>query len=91
MKVRIDQLVQDKTIEDRYTLSIVTAAKEKLKDYLQLIKVSLSIMVVFSSVVSYEMAPNIINLNWKMVFWLALGGILVTGSARLQGQWLQDE
>lgn len=91
MKVRIDQLVQDKTIEDRHTLSIVTAAKEKLKDYLQLIKVSLSIMVVFSSVVSYEMAPNIINLNWKMVFWLALGGILVTGSANTINQVVEKD
>jgi protoheme IX farnesyltransferase len=62
-----------------------------LKDYLQLIKVSLSIMVVFSSVVSYEMAPNIINLNWKMVWWLALGGILVTGSANTINQAVEKD
>jgi protoheme IX farnesyltransferase len=84
-------LVQDKTIEDRRNWSLVTVVKEKLRDYLQLIKVSLSIMVVFSSVVSYEMAPNIINLNWKMVWWLALGGILVTGSANTINQAVEKE
>ena len=30
----------------------------KIKDYLQLIKLSLSIMVVFSSVISYLLAPK---------------------------------
>lgn len=84
-------MVQDKTIEDRRNWSLVKVVKEKLRDYLQLIKVSLSIMVVFSSVVSYEMAPNIINLNWKMVWWLALGGILVTGSANTINQAVEKE
>jgi protoheme IX farnesyltransferase len=58
----------------------------KAKDYVQLIKLTLNIMVVFSSVVSYELAPNIVSLDWKMVLLLALGGILVTGSANTINQ-----
>lgn len=34
---------------------------QKVKDYLQLIKLSLSIMVVFSSVISYLLAPKIVE------------------------------
>ena len=33
----------------------------KLKDYFQLIKPSLSIMVVFSSVISYLLAPKVVE------------------------------
>jgi len=63
----------------------------KVKDYLQLIKVTLNIMVVFSSVVSYELAPNIVSLDWKMVLLLSLGGILVTGSANTINQIIEKD
>jgi len=48
-------------------------------------------MVVFSSVVSYELAPNIVSLNWKMVLLLSLGGILVTGSANAINQVVEKD
>ncbi len=32
---------------------------KKIKDYLQLVKLSLSIMVVFSSVISFMLAPGL--------------------------------
>ena len=53
---------------------------KKIKDYLLLIKPSLSIMVVFSSVISYLLAPNVVY-NLGMIFLLFAGGMLVTGSA----------
>lgn len=57
----------------------------RVKDYLQLIKPSLSIMVVFSSVISYLLVPNV-EYNWKMILLLFTGGMLVTGSANAINQ-----
>ncbi|HMP91981.1 MAG TPA: heme o synthase, partial [Phnomibacter sp.] len=57
----------------------------KLKDYLQLIKFTLNITVVFSSVISYLLVPQI-QFNAKMVLLLTLGGLLVTGSANAINQ-----
>ena len=65
--------------------------RQKAKDYLLLIKFSLSIMVVFSCVVSYELAPNIVALDWKMVLLLSLGGLLVTGSANAINQVVEKD
>src|SRR5215210_4465051 len=55
--------------------------KNKLKDYLQLTKPSLSIMVVFSSVICYLLAPKIVEYDLVMILLLFTGGFLVTGSA----------
>lgn len=61
----------------------------KIKDYLKLIKVSLSIMVVFSSVLSFLLVPDLeekfVN-PLHMTLWLAIGGLLVTGSANAINQ-----
>ncbi|MET0635463.1 MAG: heme o synthase [Chitinophagaceae bacterium] len=58
----------------------------KIKDYLQLVKPSLNIMVVFSSVIAYLLAPKVVELNWRMVGLLFAGGFLVTGSANTINQ-----
>src|SRR6185436_4688731 len=58
----------------------------KLKDYSQLIKPSLSIMVVFSSVISYLLAPKVVEYDWKMIALLFIVGLLVTGSANTINQ-----
>lgn len=57
----------------------------KLKDYKELIKFTLSLTVVFSSVISYLLVPGV-NFNLKMVLLLTLGGMLVTGSANAINQ-----
>lgn len=57
----------------------------KLKDYMLLIKFTLSLTVVFSSVLSYLLVPNV-QFNLKMVLLLTLGGMLVTGSANAVNQ-----
>jgi heme o synthase len=66
---------------------------KKIKDYLQLIKLSLSIMVVFSSVISFLLtkgADDYVD-KWKMVLLLFAGGLLVTGSANAINQAVEKE
>ncbi len=63
----------------------------KLKDYLQLVKPSLSIMVVFSSVISYLLAPKVVVYDWLMIFLIFLGGMLVTGSANTINQVVEKD
>jgi len=55
----------------------------KVKDYLQLTKPSLNIMVVFSSVVSFMLTPSFEHYTdrWKWILLLFAGGYLVTGGA----------
>jgi len=64
-------------------------SNNKLKDYLQLTKPSLNIMVVFSSVISYLLAPNVVAFSWKMIALLFVGGFLVTGSANAINQTVE--
>jgi protoheme IX farnesyltransferase len=64
---------------------------KQVKDYLQLIKLSLSIMVVFSSVISYLLAPNIVEFDWTMIGLLFAGGMLVTGSANAINQVVEKD
>ncbi len=61
-----------------------------IKDYLQLIKPSLTIMVVFSSVICYLLAPHIF-FNLKMIVLLFVGGFLVTGSANTINQVVEKD
>lgn len=63
---------------------------EKLKDYAQLLKPNLSMMVVFSSVIGYLMAPGI-HFDFQSVFLLYLGGLMVTGGANTINQILEHE
>jgi protoheme IX farnesyltransferase len=62
----------------------------KLKDYLQLTKPSLSIMVVFSSVICYLLAPNV-RFDWLNILILGFGGFFVTGSANAINQAVEKE
>jgi protoheme IX farnesyltransferase len=65
----------------------------KIKDYLQLVKLSLSIMVVFSSVISFLLTPgadDYIDI-WKRIVLLFVGGMLVTGSANAINQVVEKD
>jgi protoheme IX farnesyltransferase len=64
---------------------------KKIKDYLQLVKLSLSIMVVFSSVISYLLAPKVVEFDWMMIGLLFVGGMLVTGSANAINQVVEKD
>src|SRR6476620_6844612 len=63
----------------------------KFRDYSQLIKPSLSIMVVFSSVISYLLAPKVVEYDWKMIALLFVAGLLVTGSANAINQVVEKD
>jgi heme o synthase len=69
-------LIQDQNI----SLSIGATIVQKAKDYKQLVKLNLSLMVVFSSVVGFWIAPNI-GFEPMRMLWLFLGGMCVTAAA----------
>ncbi len=63
----------------------------KVKDYFQLIKFTLSFTVVFSCVICYLLAPNILGFDLKMIILLFIAGLLVTGSANAINQASEKE
>lgn len=72
----------------------IVGAKEtnnKLRDYLQLTKPSLNIMVVFSSIIGYLLAPNVVAYDWDMIGLLFIGGFLITGSANAINQVVERD
>ena len=62
----------------------------KLRDYMQLVKFSLSFMVAFSAVVCYLLAPGI-SFDWGRIMLLFAGGLLVTGSANTVNQVVEKD
>jgi protoheme IX farnesyltransferase len=60
--------------------------QQKWRDYFQLTKFTLSFTVVFSCVICYLLAPNIVHFDWTMIGWLFLSGMLITGSANAINQ-----
>ena len=66
---------------------------KKIKDYSLLIKPSLSIMVVFSSVMSFALTKGSESYVdfWKMILLLFAGGMLVTGSANAINQVVEKD
>ena len=76
---------ENNTIANSQSFRLAT----KVKDYFQLIKFTLSFMVVFSTVVSFLIAPNELHfLRSRIISVLLLfaGGMLVTGSANAINQ-----
>jgi protoheme IX farnesyltransferase len=80
-------LTQQETVKQTSSLTIAG----KVRDYMMLIKFSLSFMVVFSAVISYLLAPNIVVYDWAMIIWLFVGGMLVTGSANAVNQVVERD
>ncbi|MFN8251044.1 MAG: heme o synthase [Ferruginibacter sp.] len=69
-----------------------TGLAAKVKDYFQLIKFTLSFMVVFSTVVSFLIAPSEKNFSrekYISVLLLFAGGMLITGAANAINQVLE--
>ena len=69
----------------------VVSVNSKLRDYLLLVKPSLSIMVVFSSVISYLLAPKVVEYDLGMILLLFAAGMLVTGSANAINQVVEKD
>lgn len=72
-------------------VAINNGKSNKLKDYLQLTKPSLNIMVVFSSVICYLLAPEVVEYNWLMILLLFIGGYLVTGGANAMNMAMEKD
>ncbi len=71
------------------SVSITTYLVQKAKDYKQLVKLNLSLMVVFSCVVGYWINPSV-GFEPLHMLWLFLGGMLVTGAANAANEvWEQ--
>ncbi|MFN4973076.1 MAG: heme o synthase [Bacteroidota bacterium] len=55
--------------------------KQKLTDYNQLVKTRLTLLVVFSAVVTYLTASGLSTINWNEVWILAVGGFFVVAAS----------
>lgn len=64
---------------------------QKVSDYKLLVKLRLSLTVVFSSVIAYLIALPSGPINWQGAALLALGGFLVTGAANALNQVLEKD
>jgi protoheme IX farnesyltransferase len=85
MKRRIDKIAPGEPSTSSFTLA------SKIRDYMMLIKFSLSFMVVFSSVVSYLLAPKVVEFDWSMILLLFTAGLLITGSANAVNQVVEKD
>lgn len=74
-------------VDERSNLERV---KQKVKDYGQLMKFTLSFTVVFSSVVCYLLAPNV-SFTFVSVLLLFVAGMLITGSANAINQVVEKD
>lgn len=63
----------------------------KVKDYFQLIKFTLSFTVVFSCVICYLLAPNVVAYDWITIGLLFVAGMLITGSANAINQAVEKD
>src|ERR1039457_3513786 len=83
-------ILQVTKAEKDITNSASFALASKVKDYFQLIKFTLTFMVVFSSVVCYLLVPGI-RFNVLEVLLLFISGILITGSANAINQAVEKD
>ncbi len=63
----------------------------RVRDMLLLVKFSLTIMVAFSAVVSYLLAPKIVEYDVVSIFLFFVAGFLVTGSANTINQVVEKD
>lgn len=71
----------EKTINPKpYSISKPTVLTSKIQDYVQLVKMRLSLLVVFSAAMGFLLASEG-EINWGKLCLLILGGFLVTASS----------
>lgn len=75
--------------EKKPTPSLAVVAK--LRDYMLLIKFTLSFTVVFSCVICYLLAPKVVEYDWGMIILLFVAGMLITGSANAINQAVEKD
>ncbi len=64
---------------------------QKLRDYFQLMKFTLSFTVVFSCVICYLLAPNIVEYSLLQIILLFIAGLMITGSANAINQAVEKD
>jgi protoheme IX farnesyltransferase len=80
-----------KAINPSTSTSFSFVVVAKVKDYMQLIKFTLSFTVVFSCVICYLLAPKVVVYDWKMILLLFIAGMLVSGSANAINQAVEKD
>lgn len=70
--------------------SLGPALSDRLRVLSQLIKLRLSMLVALSAVFGYAMAAGS-NLVWANLFWIGLGGLMVTGASNVLNQIFEQE
>jgi len=70
-------------------LSIHTILANKMADYAAFFKLRLASLVVFSAILGYLIAVE--SIIWVDLFWLCLGGFLVTGSSNGYNQIIERD
>lgn len=74
-----------------YRLDLKDLVLTRVRAYSQLVKLRLSLLVVFSAIFGYLMAPNVMGVDPITMIWLALGGLLVTGASNTLNQVFEVE
>jgi len=77
--------VKTESKQNSYHLSL------KIKDYFLLTKFTLSFTVVFTCVLCYLIAPNIVDYNWLYISILFIAGLMITGSANAINQAVEKD
>lgn len=73
---------------NKRTISVMSLFRAKLSDYVQLIKLRLSLLVVFSASMAYLWATNR-DIDTLTIWLLSVGGFLITGSANVFNQVIE--
>jgi protoheme IX farnesyltransferase len=76
--------------EKSLILSNTYSFSSRVQDYMQLTKFRLSSLVVFSAVMGYLIATGS-QFSWASIFFLSLGGFLVTGSSNAFNQIIEKD
>lgn len=75
---------------DANQISVVDGVRQAVIDFGLLVKFKLTLLVLFSAVMSYAIVTNG-AINWGAMLLLAMGGFLVTGSANALNQVLERD
>jgi protoheme IX farnesyltransferase len=65
--------------------------KATLKNYGQLTKFTLSFTVVFTCVICFQLAPNVVGYDWFNIVLLTFAGLCITGSANAINQAVEKD
>src|SRR4051812_39738523 len=74
-----------------YTARQEVSLMSKISDYIQFVKLRLSLLVVFSAVIGFIIASREIGIDWLKLIMLIAGGFLVTGSSNGFNQIIEKD